>query len=564
MVDKVRRVTQILGLLARHGRSGLLSGAAPDEYLVGDSTEPDGAQVGAERLASDLEELGPTFIKFGQLLSTRFDLLPAPYTDALSRLQDRVDPVPAEEIRAVIEDELGLRVRDLFSTFDDEPLASASLGQVHRATTVTGHDVVVKVLRPGVREVVRDDMELLGKVADLLDARTSAGTKLGTARLLAQFRRSLADELDYRKEFANLARFRELAADEALLHVPEPLADFSTSRVLTMEYVPGKKVTDVGPLGLLDIDGPALAEALFRFTLSTLLVEGLLNADPHPGNLLVTPEGRLGILDLGMVVRIPRRVQSQLVKLLLGIGEGDGEQVAAILAAMGHPLLDFDTAAFRDDVAHLVSGTLALGSELQAGTVLVELARLSGTHGLRPPAEMSLVGRALLSLDQSVTHLDPDFEPAEAIRENVVTILGAGLAVSPGAIVASVLEAKEFAQQLPRRANRVMDSLANGELSIRVHAFDEDRVMAVAQRLANRITTGIVLAAITVAAALMMRNDSGPRLLGYPALAMVFFLVAAMSGLALVVGIVVTDRRAKERAKARERRLLRDGGPMEP
>ena len=460
MVDKVTRVTQLLGLLARHGRSGLLAGAAGDDYLVGESAEGDGSGEGAERLASDLEQLGPTFIKFGQLLSTRFDLLPTAYTDALSRLQDRVEPVPVSEIRTVIEEELGARVRDLFATFDDVPVASASLGQVHRATTVTGRDVVVKVLRPGVREIVRDDMDLLGQVAELVDTRTSAGPRLGTTRLLAQFRRSLADELDYRKEWANLARFRDLAADEELLLVPEPLAAFSTSRVLTMDYVPGKKVTDVGPLGLLDIDGPALSESLFRFMLTTLLSEGLLHADPHPGNLLVTPDGRIAILDLGMVARLPRRVRSQLVKLLLGIGEGDGEQVAAIMAGMGHPLVDFDAAGFRDDVAHLVSGTVALGADLQAGTVLVQLARLSGTHGLRPPAEMSLVGKALLNLDRTVAHLDPEFEPAEAIKDNVIAILGAGLAVSPGAVVASALEAKEFAEQLPRRANRVMDSLA--------------------------------------------------------------------------------------------------------
>ena len=562
MVDKVTRVTQLLGLLARHGRSGLLAGAAGDDYLVGESAEGDGSGEGAERLASDLEQLGPTFIKFGQLLSTRFDLLPTAYTDALSRLQDRVEPVPVSEIRTVIEEELGARVRDLFATFDDVPVASASLGQVHRATTVTGRDVVVKVLRPGVREIVRDDMDLLGQVAELVDTRTSAGPRLGTTRLLAQFRRSLADELDYRKEWANLARFRDLAADEELLLVPEPLAAFSTSRVLTMDYVPGKKVTDVGPLGLLDIDGPALSESLFRFMLTTLLSEGLLHADPHPGNLLVTPDGRIAILDLGMVARLPRRVRSQLVKLLLGIGEGDGEQVAAIMAGMGHPLGDFDAAGFRDDVAHLVSGTVALGADLQAGTVLVQLARLSGTHGLRPPAEMSLVGKALLNLDQTVAHLDPEFEPAEAIKDNVIAILGAGLAVSPGAVVASALEAKEFAEQLPRRANRVMDSLANGELSLRVQAFDEDRVFTVAQRLTNRLTTGIVLAAITVAAALMMGNAGGPRLLGYPALAVVFFLIAALSGLALVVGIVVTDRRAKSRARARERHVVHDHAPL--
>lgn len=556
MIDKAKRVAAIVALIARHGSAGLVggtSGATPP--LEEDA--PD-AGDGPERLASDLEELGPTFVKLGQLMSTRFDLMPAPYTDALARLQDGVAPVDAAALREVMEDELGMRVRDLFTEFDDEPMASASIGQVHRARTVTGRDVVVKVQRPGVREVVRDDMALLSQVASVADDKTSAGQRIGLSRMLAQFRRSMTDELDYRKELANLQRFRELADDEELLLVPEPLPDFSTSRVLTMEYVQGRKVTDVGPLGMLDVDGPALAEALFRFTLGTLLRDGLLHADPHPGNLLLTPDGRLALIDLGMVARVPRRVQTHLVKLLIGIGDGDGEEVAGVLAGMGHPLRDFDAAAFRDDVAHLVSGTVSLGSQLQAGTVLVELARLSGAHGLRPPAEMSLVGKALLNLDQAVQHLDPDFEPAEAIRDNLLSIVSAGLAPSPGGMLASALEAKDFAANLPRRANRILDSLSNGELAFRVAAFDEDRVLAVAQRLANRVTMGIILAAITVAAALMIRVDGGPRLLGYPALAVVFFLLAAVSGFALVVYILVTDRQAAARARANDRQLVQD------
>ncbi len=555
MADKAQRVGDIVRLVMRHSGSGLLSGAAPDQFLVQEGQDRDASGDGPERLASDLEAMGPTFIKLGQLLSTRVDMMPPAYTTALSRLQDAVAPVPAEQVRAVIEAELGLRVRDLFDRFDDEPLASASIGQVHRAHTVTGKDVVVKVLRPGVREVVRDDMALLGQVADLADDRTSVGQRLGAARLVAQFRRSMADELDYRKELASLQRFREFAADEPLLVVPQAYPDFSTSQVLTMDFIAGKKVTDVGPLGMLDVDGPALAEALFRFTLRTLLKDGLLHADPHPGNLLLSTDGRLAIIDLGMVARVPQRVQAHLVKMLIGIGEGDGEEVAGILAGMGHPLREFNAAAFRDDVAHVVSGTVALGADLQAGAVLVELARLSGQHGLRPPAEMSLVGKALLNLDQSVAHLDSAFAPADAIRDNLATIITSGLGPSAGGMLSSALETKDFVRRLPRHANRILDALSNGELGLRVTAFDEDRILAVAQRLTNRLTVGIILAAVTVAAALMIRVDAGPRLLGYPALAVVFFLAAALSGFALVISILWTDRTAAKRAKANDRNL---------
>lgn len=555
MREKLTRISDLVRLLARHAGSGMLAAGKADEFLTRDS-QTDGTDQdssGPEALAADLEAMGPTYIKLGQLLSTRHDLLPEPYTEALSRLQDGVDPVPAEDVRRIIADEIGTDVSALFEMFDDTPLAAASLGQVHRARTRTGKEVVVKVLRPDVREVVRDDMELLAQGAALIDNRTSAGERIGTAALLAQFRRSLADELDYRKELANLQRFRELVDGDALLVVPEPVPSYSTSRVLTMEFIEGRKVTDVGPLGLLDVDGHALAEAVFRFFLNSLLSEGLLHADPHPGNLLITPEGKLAIIDLGMVARVSKGVRGQLVRLLLAIGEGDGDEAANVLAAMGHPLTDYDAAAFRDDVSHLVSGAQSLGNELQAGSVLVSLARISGAHGLRPPAEMSMIGKALLNLDQTVAHLDPHFAPADAIRDNVSTILKSGFAVSPASVVASALEAKDFAANLPRRANRIMDALSNGELTMRINALDEDRLLETMHQVANRLTIGLVLAAVTVAAALMSRIESGPRLLGYPLVSLLFFLAAAVGGLLMVGSILISDRRTKRRAKQAER-----------
>nr|WP_255621974.1 AarF/ABC1/UbiB kinase family protein [Tessaracoccus sp. OS52] len=471
-------------------------------------------------------------------------MLPAAYTAALERLQDDVEPVDVEEIRGVVEAELGVRIRDVFAEFDDVPMAAASLAQTHRARTVTGRDVVVKVQRPGVRELVRDDIAVLEKVAGLLDDKTSMGDRIGVRRLLAQFSRAIADELDYRKESAQLQRFGELAADEELLLVPEPLPQLSTSRVLTMTAIEGRKITDLGPLGLLDIDGPALAEALFRFMLHTLLHEGLLHADPHPGNLLVTPDGRLGIIDLGMVAHVPRRIRSQLVRVLISISEGDGAHVAEILADMGHPRDDFDEEGFTTEVAHLVSGTLTLGPNLQAGTILVDLARISGMHGLRPPAEMTLVAKALLNLDRAVAHLDPKFDPSSAIRDNLVAVMGSEFSVSPGGVAQTALESKEFIAELPRRANRILDDLAAGALRLRIDAIDEDRLLAVGHRLVSRLTMGILLAAVTISAALMMGIEVGPTLFGYPALAVVFFLVAAVSALAMVAWIFITDRRA--------------------
>ncbi|ABL83545.1 MULTISPECIES: AarF/UbiB family protein [unclassified Nocardioides] len=542
------RYAALARLLVRHRRSDLLSGLGLDGFPRDDDA-PEGDEALAERFAADLEELGPTFIKLGQLLSTRFDLLPPAYTTALARLQDDAEPADFDSLREVVEAELGGRIGDLYGSFDPEPLAAASLGQVHRATLRNGREVVVKVQRPGVREQAREDMETLARLAGLADRHTDTGRRFGFEQLLAEFRRSLSGELDYRREARNLRRFRELTSDYDLLVVPAPVEELSTSRVLTMDRVDGRKVTDVGPLGLLDLDTRPMVEQLFGCYLDAMLRHGFLHADPHPGNMLVTDDDRLALLDLGMVTTVPPRLRDQVTKLLLALGDGDGDEAAAVLAALGHPLQDFDAAAFRADVGQLVSEATSAGSDVQAGSALVQLSQVSGRHGLRPPAEMSMVGKALLNLDQVTLHLDPTFDPAAAVRDSLVSLLRSGLSFSAAGMMSAALEAKEFTANLPRRGNRILEALSEGELSIRVHAVDEERLHTVLHRVANRLTFGIVIAATVIGAAMMMRVPTEHEVLGYPAVAMAFFVFAVLSGGGLIAWVLLTDRRV-----ARERR----------
>ena len=291
-------------------------------------------------------------------------------------------------------------------------------------------------------------MQMLGTLAATAEKRTDAGRRYGLEKLVTQFGRSLAGELDYRREARNLLRFGELTSRYDRLVVPQPVADLTTSRVLTMDWIEGRKVTDVGPLGLMEVDTGPIVDQLFRAYLHSILHDGFVHADPHPGNLLLTDDGRLALLDLGMTASVPPRIQNDIIKLLLSVSDGDGEETAAVLASMGHPLDDFDPAAFRDDVSHLVSEALASGSDVSVGTVMMDLSRLSGQHGLRPPAEMSMVGKALLNLDRATSHLDPDFAPAVAIRTNVSEIFAAGLKVSAGGLIAAAIESKHDAKRL--------------------------------------------------------------------------------------------------------------------
>jgi ubiquinone biosynthesis protein len=548
------RYVDLARLLVRYGHSDLVTGMGLDaagDLGADEFGAVDGeASVRAEKLTAELERMGPTYIKFGQLLSTRVDLLPPAYTDALARLQDEVEPFAFAEVEQIVTRELGVSLRHGFAAFDEVPLAAASLAQVHRAELRSGRQVVVKVQRPGVRDVVREDMAALSELAEFADAHTEVGRRFGLAQLLEQFRRSLVGELDYHREAANLVRISGQLAEYPRLIVPAPVPDYTTSVVLTMDFIAGRKVTDLGPLGRLELDGQELVAELFRAYLQMILADGFFHADPHPGNLLLTPDHRLGLIDLGMVATVAPKLQDRIVKLLLAISDRDGEQAAAILAGMGHPTEGYDEQAFRDAATHLVTDAVGTGSGVQAGRVMVELSRLSGACRLRPPSEMAMVGKALLNLDQVTSHLDPGFDPSEAVRSNVAEIMRSRMRTSPGSLLAAAMEAKDFTTRLPGRVNKVLDALSEGSFAIKVDALDEVQFLHVLQRLATRVTAGVVLAALILGAAIMMQVPTKSRVLGYPSIAMVFFLLAAIGGVTLLGSILISDRRIARKSKS--------------
>ncbi|MEY2397531.1 MAG: ubiquinone biosynthesis protein [Actinomycetota bacterium] len=538
-----------LGLLlvkhARVGRSAIETAATGEMVETDDSVKED-----AERLADDLESMGPTFVKLGQLLSTRADLLPPTYLTALTRLQDKVMPFGFEEVERIVTSELGVRLSNGFASFDSTPLASASLGQVHRAELRDGRPVAVKVQRPNIREQIVEDMEIIESMARFADSHTEAGRRYGFEDMVVEFRRSLMSELDYRAEAANLDTLHQNLIEHPRIVVPRAVHDYTTGVVLTMDYIEGRNLSSIGPLGLMEIDGPALANALFSAYLKQILVDGFFHADPHPGNVLVTTDGRLGLLDLGMVARIAPEMQDSLIKLLLAISEGQGQRAAQVALDIGQPLEDYDAEAFRRGAADLVGRNVgATMGDIQAGAIVGELTRLAGTCGLRLPAELTMLGKALLNLDEIARTLNPAFDPNEAIQREGADLMRRKLmqAATPSNIMSAAVEAKEFAERLPSRVNKLIDSLAEGEITLNIQGIDEKDIMRGVQKLANRVTTGLVVASLVIGAALIMRIPTKTHLFGYPALAIVLFLIAAVSALALLVAIQISDLPQRKR-----------------
>jgi predicted unusual protein kinase regulating ubiquinone biosynthesis (AarF/ABC1/UbiB family) len=548
----VGRYRDIARLLIRYGRSDLVRDLDVEGLGDVDLDAPGGAD--AEQLAADLEALGPTFVKLGQLLSTRVDLLPKPYTDALSRLQDDVAPISFEEVERVVTEELGVDLRHGFTSFDEEPIAAASLAQVHHAVLRSGRDVAVKVQRPGIRTQITDDLSALAELARFADAHTSFGRRFGLSDLLEQFRKALLAELDYTREATNLVTLGRIVSPWTRLVVPRPVPDYSTSRVLTMDFLPGRKVTEITPLARTDLDGGPLVDDLFSAYLQQILGEGFFHADPHPGNVLLTPDGRLALLDVGMVARLTGSAQDQCVKLLLAVSDGNGEAAADAFVGLGTRREEFDAERFRTLTSDLVLRSVDLGSDLQAGSVVLEMTRIAGECGLRPAPEMALVGKALLNLDQVAQSLDPAFAPAEAIRRNTAAILQTRMRTSTGGMLGAVMEARDFTTQLPGRLNKVMDAVAGGQVHLKVDAIDEPQLLAVLQRLANRLASGLVLASLVVGAALMMQVPTRSRILGYPSIAMVCFALAALGGVALLLSVLMADRRIAHTARDERRK----------
>ncbi|MFN2475405.1 MAG: ABC1 kinase family protein [Chthoniobacterales bacterium] len=545
----LNRYRQIAWLFVKYGRSDLVKQSGLDETLDAEQRATPKEQAKASELADDLEKLGPTFVKLGQLLSTRVEMMPQAYIEALTRLQDKVEPFSFAEVEKIVASELGVRLSKAFSDFESEPMAAASLGQVHKARLRNGRQVAVKVQRPEIRERMIEDLDALEEIAEFLDNHSEMGKRYEFGEMLDQFRKSLLRELDYRQEAGNLTTLRNQLKEFESIVVPEPISDYSTSKVLTMDYIHGRKVTDLTPLGRMEFDGNALAEEVFRAYLEQILVNGFFHADPHPGNVFLTDDYRIALIDLGMVGRIMPSLQEQLLQLLLAIAEGRGDDAADIAIKIGEKKPEFDETQFRRRITEIVAKQQGANVEnMQVGRLVLEVTQVSGESGIRVPSELTMLGKTLLNLDQVGRTIAPNFDPNASIRRNAGQIMQQRLmkSLSPGNLFSGMLELKDLLQRLPTRLNKIFDALANNDLKISIDAIDEKTLIFGFQKVANRITTGLIVAALIIGAALLMRVDTTFRIWGYPGLAIILFMAAAASGVILLVNIMFYDKSDKD------------------
>ena len=530
--------------LADNG-TGKVVGSHDWSALGGDSIQqPANTDPLPEDLARDLEALGPTFIKLGQLLSTRPDFLPKPYLDALSRLQDDVDPIDTREIFRVVEEELGQQPDDLFTSFDVEPLATASLGQVHRATLLDGREVVVKIQRPGVTAVIAYDIEAMEELAAWAET-FEFSRKYQLKHLVESLKHSLNQELSYKSESLNAKMIAENLSQFENIFVPAVIDSLSTDKVITTEFVNCEKITELTPERLDSATSKRLANELFESFLHQVLVHGSFHADPHPGNVGLMADGKIVLMDHGLVVQVPQGLQRELIKLLLAISEGNGQVAAEIAESSGMAGDNFDSEKFRAEIRSIVADNVNRSVDhMDTGAALMQVQQAAGNHDLTLPQEVILLGRALMHLERVVSALDSEFDPNEAVREHAMVIMQehSGQAFTLTKLYQTFLESSEFAQQLPNRANKLAELVANNGLEFKVQAINEDKLLHGLNKIANRITAGLIIAAMIIGASLMMRLETSFTLLGYPVIAFFFFLLAAFAGIVLVWKAIVMDR----------------------
>ncbi len=465
----------------------------------------------AAGLASALEELGPCFIKLGQLMSTRPDLLPANYIEALSRLQNTVTPVPSDKVTAIIESELGAPLSELFESFDCEPLATASMAQVHRAVLPDGSEVAVKVQRPGVRQRIEIDIEILHEVARFASRFTPFGKRYGFLQIVRELERSLSQELDFRQEAESTRLIGKQIAEFKLLTTPTVYTDYTTRRVLTLSFVRGRQLIHVSREELDSLDSRAIAKELLSAYLKQMVIDGVFHCDPHPGNIFLADDGRLALMDFGMVGRFDADQKDKIILLLLAFSERLGERVADTYLEMIEIPKDVDRRAFTQDVSALVSRYHDMsGGRMAIGTALLDLTKLAQSHSTPVPTAMTLLGKAMLNLDGTIRVLSPELDPVQLIRDYMLKVMEKRVIgqISPGRVFAWVIDMKRLFENTPRRTDMILDKLANDQLTLRLEVDHLDEAVKSMNRAANRLSLSIIVASLILGGKLVIDKFS--------------------------------------------------------
>jgi predicted unusual protein kinase regulating ubiquinone biosynthesis (AarF/ABC1/UbiB family) len=524
-IQRVQRALHV-GRVAR--RSGLLR-VLREVGVVGDRPA---TREGAREFRLALEELGTTYIKLGQLLSSRPDLLPDVYIEELGKLVDEVPPVPYPEIQQVIDEDLP---DDVFSRIDPEPLATASIAQIHTALLKSGREVVVKVRRPGIEEQVKLDLDVLRSTANLLEGRSERAQLLQAKALADELEVHLLGELDFEEEAYNAELVARHVADYEDIVVPQVIRPYVTKRVLVLEHIRGEKVADGHALP--PERARELAREFFRAYVHQVTVDGVYHADPHRGNVLITEDGRLALLDFGLLGRLDDDTRRNLALLLMAVAQNRADDVADLILGMSLTTLGSDEPGFLHDLRRkLPRFHWRPLSGIRAGEALADLQRISLEYGIRLPTSFALVGKTLSQADSIARTLDPDLDPIELLEEDALEVMlaEAERRLEPNQLFSWVYTQLEPLARMPRRVGHLVSSLETGTLKVGVVPTDLGDIENVLRSVANRLGAALIVVGLLVSSSLLARVHDLRWVAG------VGFVLAGVLGLYMVWKIIRT------------------------
>jgi ubiquinone biosynthesis protein len=513
-IARVRRVSEVL---VRNGLGFLVGQLALDRFLPRfwrrrpvRADQAVGRLAIPERLRRTLEELGATYIKVGQFLSGRADLLPPEYIEELSKLLDSAPPVPVSEIRELIEEELGSPVEDLFATFDDSPVASASIGQVHRATLHDGQAVVVKAQRPGIEGEVEADLDLLLRQARFLERRSERMRDYNLVAITQELARSLREELDYRIEGRNAERLRmNLSADPRLI-VPFVYWDLTARRVITLEFLDGIQFNELDRMREAGYDLPAIAHVAVEAYLKQVFADGFYHADPHPANLMVV-DGRVAFLDFGNAGYLTPRQKELLGDMFLQILDEDVGGIARTVVRMGATRGRPSLEAMERDLQRLMGRYWGIAlEEIPVGEMLAEIFTTAYRHRVYLPGDLALLARTIITLEGTGYSLDADLVLVDAVRPFAVRLVRERMSptVAGRRAVRALRQAADLAQAFPRRLDDLWDQLEEGELTFGIDVRRLEVVIARLNSMVNRVAFSVVVAALIIGSALILHGGT--------------------------------------------------------
>lgn len=550
-IRSIRRYLNIVRVLSTFGFDQVLEMLGLADVVVRSKrmfrrTKPDIARLSAAvRMRLALEELGPTFVKLGQILSTRPDVIPHAFVLEFEKLQDNVPSFPFEEVLAQISTELGGPVEQFFSEIDPVPLAAASIAQVHRARLRTGEDVVIKLRRPGIVQVVESDISGLLALAGLAERHLPGSELYDPVGIVREFARTIRREMDFTREAHTIEKFRDNFKNRPWMYFPRVHWEESSRVILTMEYIPGVKVSDRDKLIEQGHDVKLIARRGADSFLEMVLNHGFFHGDLHPGNVLILPDNVICLLDYGIVGRLDEELKTFLTDILSAIVNRDMDEVVSLLLFAGDVADNVDVRALKRDLFHFIDGYYEIPlKEIEVGRMLMEFIEIITLYNIRIQPDLMLLAKSLVLIEGMGRALDPAFDMVEHLRPFIVKALRkkySPLRISRdiNQILASYLN---LTRNIPRDLKEIINRINRNKFKIDLEHRGLDKFTADFDRSANRVSTSMILAAIIIGSSLIMQTDNGPKIMGFPMVAFVGYTVAGLVGLWLVYAIIRSGR----------------------